>query len=261
MKTIYKSAQKTHWRKASVVLLTCIIYLIFSSCQKVELDQGSTPNLMPSAASSKKVKLTGKVRDVDGNSYNTVKIGNQWWMAENLRTTKYRNRDLIGTTNPSESSIPSDEANPKYQWACGFDDNLIPSYGRWYTWDVGTDSRGVCPTGWHVPSETDWVNLLTYLGSSGPEIFNVSGSLKETGYTHWESPNTGATNSTGFTALPGGSRGPNGIFGNIGKIGYYWSTSESEGYGIEFYLQSGDTNVGKGKADKPNGFSIRCVQN
>ena len=151
------------------------------------------------------------ITDVDGNVYTAVSIGTQVWMVENLKTTKYSNGDLIGTTTPATFDI-SAEAAPKYQWAyAGFEDNVF-RYGRLYTWWAVTDIRGVCPTGWHVPTEDDWTALTTYLG--GEDV--AGGKLKEAGTTHWWAPNEGATNSSGFTALPGGDRYDNGSFDGFG---------------------------------------------
>src|SRR4029078_12512714 len=133
------------------------------------------------------------VTDIDGNVYHTVTIGTQVWMVENLKTTKYRNGDLIGTTIPATLDISS-ESTPKYQWAYKGEESNVATYGRLYTWYAVADSRNVCPTGWHVPSDAEWTTLTTYLG--GESV--AGGKLKENGTVHWESPNTGATNESGF---------------------------------------------------------------
>jgi uncharacterized protein (TIGR02145 family) len=165
----------------------------------------------------------GSMTDHDGNTYKTVIIGTQIWMAENLKTTKYNNGELIGTTTPATTDI-SDEPTPKYQWAYDGNEGNVATYGRLYTWYAVNDSRNVCPTGWHVPSDPEWTTLTTYLGGE-----SVAGSkLKETGTTHWQSPNTGATNETGFTALPGSLRYQDGMFDFIGGYGYWWSSTEHD---------------------------------
>src|SRR5688500_14669040 len=116
------------------------------------------------------------VTDIEGNVYHTVTIGTQVWMAENLKTTKYRNGDLIGTTIPATLDISSESA-PKYQWAYNGEESIVATYGRLYTWYAVTDSRNVCPTGWHVPSDAEWTTLTTYLGGE-----SVAGDkLKENG--------------------------------------------------------------------------------
>ena len=125
---------------------------------------------------------TGTVPDIDGNVYNTVTIGTQVWMAENLKTTKYRNGDLIGTTTPATLDI-SGESYTKYQWAYDGNESNVATYGRLYTWYAVTDTRNVCPTGWHVPTDAEWTTLTTFLG--GESV--AGGKLKETGTTHWAS--------------------------------------------------------------------------
>ncbi len=139
------------------------------------------------------------ITDGDGNIYTTVTIGTQVWLNENLKTTRYRNGDIIGTTSPATLDIRG-ESEPKYQWVYNGDEDNAATYGRLYTWYVITDSRGLCPAGWHIPSNTEWGILDSFLGGG-----NLSGGkLKEAGTSHWLSPNIGADNSTGFTALPGG---------------------------------------------------------
>jgi len=155
-----------------------------------------------------------KITDVDGNVYTSVTIGTQVWMVENLKTTKYSNGDLIGTTTPATLDI-SGESTPKYQWAYDGNESNVATYGRLYTWYAVTDIRGVCPIGWHVPTDAEWTTLSIFLGGD-----NVAGGkLKETGTTHWTTPNIEATNETDFTALPGGSRSNSGAFGYIGGYG------------------------------------------
>ena len=151
---------------------------------------------------------TGTVTDIDGNTYQTVKIGDQWWMAENLKVTCYRNGDAIpnitdGTTWASLSTGAYCEYNN--------DINNVATYGRLYNWYAVTDSRNIAPAGWHVPSDAEWKQLEMYLGMSQSEAdatgwrgTDEGGKLKEVGTMHWNSPNTGATNESGFTALPGG---------------------------------------------------------
>lgn len=102
------------------------------------------------------------VTDIDGNVYKIITIGTQVWMAENLKTTKYRNGDLIGTTNPSTLDISS-QPNAKYQWPYSGKESNVATYGRWYTWYAATDNRSICPKGWHVPSDADWTTLISVL--------------------------------------------------------------------------------------------------
>jgi uncharacterized protein (TIGR02145 family) len=196
------------------------------------------------------------INDIDGNNYNTVKIGDQIWMHENLKTTKYNNSDLIGTTTPATLDI-SVESTPKYQWANGGNEANVSTYGRLYTWYAITDSRGVCPIGWHVPTDAEWLTLTNYLGGEDASYFK----LKETGTSHWQSPNTGATNESGFSALPGGYRNYYGSFELIGSLFSLWFTTVSSDIlawsydmGPEMYIQ------GLSPDYKHNGKCIRCIK-
>jgi len=195
------------------------------------------------------------VTDVDGNSYTSVKLGSQQvWMVENLKTTKNRNGDLIGTTSPATLDI-SKQVSPKYQWAYDGNESNVATYGRLYTWYASHDY--LCPTGWHVPSDAEWTTLTTYLG-----VDSVTGGiLKEMGTTHWQSPNTGASNESGFTALPGGIRNNVGIFNYIGLYCYWWgsypeATSWSGWFRLTYYNKS---DVFRSSANKPSGLSVRCL--
>lgn len=172
--------------------------------------------------------------DYDGNTYGVVKIGEQCWMAENLRVTHYADSTPIphvtGVTNWDTLDV-SDKAY------CYYDDDSVTNaetYGALYTWaaamngaassnSIPSSVQGVCPDGWHLPSDAEWTELTDYLG--GESI--AGGKLKETGTTHWHSPNTGATNETGFTALPGGDRVSDGSFHYVGGLGFWWSATES----------------------------------
>ena len=193
------------------------------------------------------------IKDIDGNVYTSVTIGTQVWMKENLKTTKYRNGDLIGTTSPATKDI-SGESTPKYQWAYEGNESNVNTYGRLYTGYAVTDTRNVCPVGWHVPSDAEWTTLTTYLGGE-----SVAGDkLKETGTTHWSAPNEGATNSSGFTALPGGYRAYNGAFGTDGR---WWSSTESEmgtAYGRSMFHNG--SNVDRAIQYKNFGWSVRCLR-
>jgi len=201
------------------------------------------------------------ITDIDGNTYSTVKIGTQTWMAENLKTTKYRNGDIIGTTTPTNLIIPKENTQKhQYQWPSNGDEKFVSIYGRLYTWYAVEDNRNLCPQGWHVPTEDEWFILLNYLG--GESV--AGGKLKEAGTSHWWSPNTGATNSSGFTALPGGHRFidmSDGSFEDIGGNGFWWSSSELDpvnGRGIRMMMFWNQTE--KAYYWKSSGFSVRCVK-
>ncbi|MCX6302163.1 MAG: fibrobacter succinogenes major paralogous domain-containing protein [Bacteroidia bacterium] len=207
----------------------------------------------------------GNVTDIEGNIYKTIAIGTQVWMAENLKATRYNNGDLIGTTTPSTLNI-SDEIKPKYQWAYDGNESNVTVYGRLYTWYAVTDSRNVCPSGWHVPTDTEWTTMTTYLGGEsegGASIDNsvTGGKMKETGTTHWQSPNTAATNESGFTALPGGYRTGDVPFHSIGADGLWWSSTECDINSA--YTRSMNYSVGNVVSYynfKKMGGSVRCLR-
>ena len=178
-------------------------------------------------------------------------------MKENLKVTKYRNGNVIGTTTPDTLDISS-ESTPKYQWAAyNGNDSNVATYGRTYTWYVVTDSRNVCPTGWHVPTDAEWTTLTDYLG--GESV--AGGKMKEVGTAHWYSPNTGADNSSGFTALAGGNRNPDGPFLNFGFHGYWWSSTVYDvNNAWNRNLGCYDSIIVREGHLNSFGFSVRCVK-
>lgn len=210
---------------------------------------------------------TGTVTDIDGNVYKTIKIGDKWWMAENLKVTHYRNGDVIpNITDDTEWKNLTSGAYSNYN----NDVDNVATYGRLYNWCAVDDSRKIAPAGWHVPTDDEWKELEMYLGMSQAQAnasdwrgYDEGGKMKEEGTAHWYSPNIVATNSSGFIALPGGYRGRSGgDFRGIGKYGCWWSASE---YNTKFAWQRslnyGDSQVGRGYNPKRHaGFSIRCVR-
>ena len=198
------------------------------------------------------------VFDIDGNMYSTVIIGSQEWLGENLKVTHYNNGDVIptGFSNTDWANLDDTETGA----FAVYEDN--PSYGEiygnLYNWYAVDDDRGVCPEGWHVPSDYEWQMLVNQLG--GSQV--AGGPLKETGYEHWNSPNDGASNESGFTALPSGSRNSNsGYYLNIGYYSYFWSSTE-DGSNSAWRRDLGynDTYVYRDGNDKRLGFSVRCVR-
>jgi uncharacterized protein (TIGR02145 family) len=168
--------------------------------------------LCPSAA------LAGTVSDYDGNVYQTVVIGNQEWMAENLKVTHYSNGDAI--PNVTDNSAWAGLGTGAY---CEYNNDIsyVNTYGRSYNWYAVYDSRGLAPTGWRVPTDIDWQSLVDYLGGAAV----AGGKMKESGTAHWVSPNLGATNECGFTGLPGTYRNGSGEYKDLGQYAYYWSST------------------------------------
>jgi uncharacterized protein (TIGR02145 family) len=204
----------------------------------------------------------------DGKVYQTVVIGNQEWMAENLAYLPSVNMVADGSENAAGSY---------YYYVYGYDGTNVAdakatdnyaTYGVLYNWTAAMDGeassttnpsgiQGVCPAGWHLPSEAEWDELTNYLGGTGV----AGGKLKETGTTHWNTPNTGATNETGFTALPGGNRSSNGSFGSIGYAGHWWSATEYSAASAWYRLMYGNNgSVSRNIYGKEVGFSVRCVR-
>lgn len=204
-----------------------------------------------------RLSLGPSVTDIDGNVYKSVIIGKQVWLAEDLRTTRYRNGDLIGTTSPAALDI-SRESAPKYQWAYGGDESKVATYGRLYTWFAATDSRKLAPAGWHVATEAEWATLISFLGGEKA----AQGKLKEAGTTHWNSPNADATNESGFTARPGGNRfSPDGFLG-LGEYTHWWTaTAYDAQYAWRRTLwKNAPMDTTGGYADKKTGWLVRCVR-
>jgi len=201
------------------------------------------------------------ITDVDGNIYTTVMIEDQCWMAENLKTERYRNGDTIptGLSNAAWEATTSGAA-------AVFDE--IPAnkatYGLLYNWYAVNDVRGICPDGWKVPSEEEWKTLTDTLGGTG----SAGGAMKTTGtYVTgtglWTNPNFGATNSSGFSGLPVGLRLPNGNFGSFSHYGNWWTATESEFSTDNAWrraLYHGDRTVYRNHVKKEVGFSVRCLK-
>jgi uncharacterized protein (TIGR02145 family) len=195
------------------------------------------------------------LKDIDGNIYRTVAIGNQVWMAENLKTTKYSDNSNI--PDASGNNTWSSLSTPGYCWY----DNNAASYkgpfGALYNWYTVKTAK-LCPSGWHVPTDSEWSNLTTFLGGE-----NVAGKkLKEAGAgLLWISLNPETSNSSGFTARPGGARDSDGSFHSLaGYCGFWSSTENNKDEAIARDLQNDLNEVGSGGVDKKTGFSVRCIK-
>ena len=213
----------------------------------------------------------GTVIDIEGNVYKTIQIGSksiqstQVWMAENLKTTKYNDGTPI--PNTTDNTTWAALTTGAYSDYSNTPSNST-TYGRLYNWYVvdnnaatkvaSNGGKNVCPTSWHMPTDAEWTTLTTYLGEESV----AGGKLKETGTTHWTTPNTGATNETGFTALPGGYRYYDGPYDGIGVYGYWWSSTEySTTSDAWFRLMYYDyPSIYRNGSFEPFGFSVRCVR-
>jgi uncharacterized protein (TIGR02145 family) len=221
--------------KLFISLILLLSTLLFLSCKKENTE-------------------SSLVEDIDGNVYKTVQIGTQVWMAENLKVSRYRNGDSI--PNIKEITQWRNLVTGAY---CDYNNESANSvtYGRLYNWFTLTDSRNIAPTGWHVPTITELKTLDDYLGGSTI----AGGKLKETGTIHWNSPNTGATDESGFSALPAGARFGNGLFSDIGNFIVLWaSTEHSTTYGSAYRIDYNSNVSILGYGTKQNGLSVRCLK-
>jgi uncharacterized protein (TIGR02145 family) len=206
--------------------------------------------------------------DIDGNVYETVQIGDQIWTTTNLKTTHYRNGDPIptGYSNSEWSNLddtdtgayaeyPEDE-DSQSEATCG--GNCSEVYGYLYNWYAVDDARGLAPEGWHIPTDEEWQELVNFYGGS-----SIAGAfLKESGYNHWEFPNDGANNESGFTALPAGYRDYSyGEYHFMGDLGYFWSSSEFGAiHAWRRLFDNNDSKVDRSSYNKNYGFVVRLVR-
>jgi uncharacterized protein (TIGR02145 family) len=203
--------------------------------------------------------------DIDGNNYNSVIIGTQEWTKENLNVSKYTD----GTIIPEITDLTTWASLTTGAW-CYYNNDPANGviYGKLYNWfavagihdnDPSTPNKSLAPNGWHIPTDNDWSTLTTFLG--GETV--AGGKMKEIGTMLWISPNTGATNSSGFTGLPGGARNNTGSFDLVGNNGFWWSSSDNILYSplIARYcnLRSGGGNFTRIEKEKALGLSVRCI--
>ena len=256
LSTSFKKQVPSYW-----LVLIAIFSVISSGCKKERLDE-INPFNGKSTAVFNPAKVYDTVTDQDGNVYNTITIGTQTWMAENLRTTKYRNGVSVPeVTDNAEWLSTIEGAYCNYHNSSNSD--TIATFGRLYNWYAVSDSQNIAPVGWHVPSDEEWTTLITYLGGAA-----LAGEkLKETGISHWFQ-NPYASNESGFTGLPAGYRHTaEGRFVGLGLITFWWSSTEADTawhdnplwarYRYVQYLEKGS---GRGNWLKEHGFSVRCVK-
>ncbi len=232
-----------------ILLMGFVLILTTNSCKHDDGNNNENPPIV--------LPNCGTVTDIDGNVYNTITIGTQCWMKENLKVTHYRNGSSI--PNVTDSVLWGNLTTGAY---CIYNNevNNSTTYGRLYNWYAVADSRNIAPSGWHVPTNGEWQILIDYLGDKPL----AGGKLKETGTTHWQSPNTGATNESGFTALPGGCRSDYNYYSfyGIGICGVWWSSSGVED--ITACDASVSYNLNAAGRDcialKRYGLSIRCIK-
>lgn len=218
------------------LLVISVIFVVLATSCKKDSDDDST------------------VTDIDGNVYNTVAIGSQIWIKENLKTTKFNDGTSIplvtGNTDWNNLSTPG---------FCWYDNSASvngDTYGALYNFAAVTSAK-LCPSGWHVPTKAEWELLRDNTGGEN----KAGGNLKEKGTAHWNSPNTGATDAYGFTALPSGERYEEGDYVYLGINNNFWSTTIGPGtnpFGVRLYFDSEIFHISE--FDKGRGLSVRCVK-
>jgi len=196
---------------------------------------------------------TGTVTDIDGNIYKTVRIGDQWWMAENLKVTHYQNGDPIPNVIDKTEWI-----NLNTGAYCSYlnDENNATTYGMLYNWFAIDDTRNIAPEGWRVPYNEEWQDLVYYLG--GDSI--AGGKLKEIGITHWRDPNTGATDEFGFCALPGGYCSNTGNFIGFRRLASLWASGTYERKHCWFLYDDVSDISSNPVQTNYFGSSVRCIR-
>jgi len=232
-------------RIVMILLGIFAVSIIFVNCKKKSDD--TTPPVVPNDST---------VKDFDGNIYHKVKLGTQVWLAENLKATHYRNGDPVAHTKDMPLRPNFDSTGAFYIY--NNDPAIAAVYGLLYNWFAISDTRHITPVGWHIATDAEWTALEVYLGGSDV----AGGKLKEKGTAHWVSPNIGATNETGFGALPSGNWDSySGNFTSLGQDACFWSSTKSGTYYA--YARAINTNysrITRGEVYRGVGYSLRCVQ-
>lgn len=238
------------------ILFILFAFLLFSCDDNETTPENETPVVESEAIFNEDLSY-GTMQDNEGNTYRTIEIGNQTWMAQNLRTTQFRNGDEIPeVTENADWPALTDAAQSSYE----NNDNevFLATHGRLYNWFAATDNRNISPEGWHVPTIQEWETLAATLG--GAE--NAGGQIKEIGEARWNAPNTNADNSSGFTALPSGRREyTDGRFINQGFNTFWWTSSPyNPDYSWYYQVNYDIASLNAANFHKQYGFAVRLVK-
>jgi len=222
-------------RSSDIILIYGLLFILLPGCEK-----GEDP--------------PPPVTDVDGNVYETVMIGNQVWMAENLRTTRLNDSSEIKLISKNQEWNTT--SDPAFCWYNNDSSLFKAPYGALYNGYAATNEK-ICPVGWRVPDYEDWQQLVGFLGDA--EI--AGGKLKIAGFTQWHPPNTGADNSSSFSALPAGMRYFEGTFSSLSYFTAFWAVKEADNASHYFVsLSYLDSRANFSSKSKKYGFSIRCIR-
>jgi len=233
------------------LILPGILVMLFSSCRK---DSGD-PNI-----------ATTTVKDVNGNEYGAMTIGDQTWLTSNLRVGSFNDGTLLLTWLYEGYEWASAGAafcvyHPSYIDGLDSEEEVVDAYGYLYNWAAVTSSKKLCPTGFRVPTEEDWDELVTFLG--GEDI--AGGKLKSkrtapNSHPFWVLPNTGATDNFGFEAVPSGLRTSLGLYDDLGYYAEWWSSTEyNTDLAHTYYASYNDAGLYSGYGRKKAGYAVRCM--
>jgi uncharacterized protein (TIGR02145 family) len=232
-------------------ILFGLMFICLYSCE----EKTETPDPDPNHLN--KDLVYGEIMDLEGNTYKTIQIGATIWMAENLRSTRFCNGDAINGMPELTTWLENKEKKLPAWVYVNNNPALDEPYGKLYNWYAVEDDRGLCPCDWEIPTEEEWNNVQSHLGDDS------GGKMKTAGFFYWQSPNTGATNESGYSGLPGGLRTALGSFENFGTGGVWWTNNEFE---LDVFsakvmaLTYNSSDIGIGFAEKPTGLSVRCIK-
>jgi len=236
------------------------IIVIISSCEKRKgCTNPQAMNYDPSAEVDNgscilKMNPSEVLTDQDGNKYATVMIGTQEWMADNLRSSRFCNGDPIAHVTDSTLWVGTTSDAWTYY---GNDAMADSAYGKLYNWFSVNDPRNICPCGWRIPTDAEWMVLIDHLG--GESV--AGGKMKSSGIQYWQMPNADATNASGFSGLPGGLRHNNGMFMGLGVVGSWWSSKEAPTTSAWTHsLNAWGGNTYRATHYKRAGLSVRCIK-
>ncbi len=241
-----------------LLAVTAIVSMLVTSCKKSSEATKTTATVNPliptggvCIAQFNSGKSYGTLTDVEGNTYKTITIGTQTWMAQNLRTSHYRNGEAVAMVNDYSKWVTlTTGAYCSFNYTKNVDS--LATNGRLYNWYAVTESRNIAPAGWHIPSVNEWELLITNLGGDV-----VAGNpLKEQGTAHWTSPISGTTNESGFTALPSGYLSYTAFFQDFGMVAEWWASTSITIFG----LQSSNSAIYNYNGHEYSGHSVRCVK-